>query len=161
MWKIKTNGNFSFSSIQARIVSPLLERLNAYLAQCHYGCLYEKWEILGVVNEGVNYETYILLECWDFHSKNVDKSWDIHECLIGDTYKFEEASCASGMSFSDPCAFHRRSYYKEQLVQSCTPSPQSFLYAFSLCESYQAFTHDTNSYHHVISMNSRLEQLEQ
>jgi len=31
----------------------------------------DKWEILGIIDEGVNNETRILLQFWDFHRKNV------------------------------------------------------------------------------------------
>ena len=86
---------------------------------------------------------------------------DILEWFVGGTYKFEQVSCASKMSFPDPCAFHARSYYSEQLVQACTPSPQSFEYAPPLCDSCQSFDHDINSCLHVIFMDSRLNQLEQ
>jgi len=41
--------------------------LNAFLAQCGY-CV-GKWEIFAIVNEGVNNETRILIQFWDFHSK--------------------------------------------------------------------------------------------
>ena len=39
-----------------------------------------KWKILGIVDEGVNDDIYILLEYWGFHGRNVDKFW---VCLSG------------------------------------------------------------------------------
>ena len=74
----------------------------------------------------------------------------MRESLVGDTYKFEQVSYAFGMSFLNPSAFHARSYYEEQLVQSFIPSPQSFEHAPTLCNSCQSFYHDTNYCPHVI-----------
>jgi len=39
-----------------------------------------KWEILGTIDEGVNNETRILLQFWDFHGKSVMK---LGLCLSG------------------------------------------------------------------------------
>jgi len=36
-----------------------------------------KWEILGIVDEGVNSETRILFQFWDFHRLNVDDAWSL------------------------------------------------------------------------------------
>jgi len=33
-----------------------------------------KWEILGIIDKGVNSKTRILLQFWDFDVKNVNKS---------------------------------------------------------------------------------------
>jgi len=52
-------------------------RLNAFLAQCGY-CV-GKWEILVIINEGVNNVTRILLQYWDFHGKSIDEAWNLHE----------------------------------------------------------------------------------
>jgi len=58
------------------------KRLNAFLAQCEY--YVSKCEILGIVDEGVNSETQILLQFWDFHLLNVDDAWSgIHLNLKG------------------------------------------------------------------------------
>ena len=38
-----------------------------------------KWEILGIVDEGVNSEIRILLQFWDFHRKNVDYALSLLE----------------------------------------------------------------------------------
>ena len=40
------------------------KRLSVFLAQCGY-CV-DQWKILGIVEEGVNNETRILLQYWDF-----------------------------------------------------------------------------------------------
>ena len=82
--------NFHFPQYKQELFYCYWECLNAYLAQCaHYGYSYGNWEILGIVNEGVNCEIHTLLECWDFHSKNVDEAQDMLEWFIGDTYKFK------------------------------------------------------------------------
>ena len=45
--------------------------MNVFLAQCDY-CV-GKW-ILGLIDEGVNNETRIILQYWNFHGKNVDEA---------------------------------------------------------------------------------------
>jgi len=44
--------------------------LNVFLAHCGY--CFGKWEIVGIVGEGVNSKTRVLLEYWNFHGKNVN-----------------------------------------------------------------------------------------
>jgi len=51
--------------------------LNAFLAQCNY--CGGKWEVLSIIDEGVNNETRILLKFWDFHGKSVDEAWNLLE----------------------------------------------------------------------------------
>jgi len=46
------------------------KRLNTFLTQCEY--FVGKWKILGIIDEGVNSETRILLQFWDFHDLNVN-----------------------------------------------------------------------------------------
>ena len=46
---------------------------------CFLWLLMWKMEVLGVINEAMNYETHTFLEFWDFHSKSMDEAWDLHE----------------------------------------------------------------------------------
>jgi len=41
---------------------------------CGY-CL-DKWKILSIVDEGVNYENHVHLEHWDFYARDVDEAWE-------------------------------------------------------------------------------------
>ena len=92
----------------------------------------EKWEILGIVDEGVNSETRILLQFWDFHRLNVDDAWNLLEWVAWDSFEFEKASCVSGYSFPNPCAFNARSYYAPLWCDLCNTSAHNA----SLCPSY-------------------------
>ena len=40
-----------------------------------------KWEIVGIIDEGVNNETRILLQFWNFHSQNIDEAWNLLEWI--------------------------------------------------------------------------------
>jgi len=71
--------------------------LNAFLTQCDY--CGGKWKILGIVDEGVNNETGILLQYWDFHGQNVDEAWYLLEWITWDSFEFEKASCVSRFFF--------------------------------------------------------------
>ena len=51
--------------------------LNVFLTQCNY-CV-GKWKILGIIDEGVNSETRILLQYWDFHAQSIDEAWSLLE----------------------------------------------------------------------------------
>jgi len=81
--------------------------LNAFLDQCGYHA--GKWEILGIIDEGVNNETRILLQFWDFHGESIDEAWSLLEWVASDSFEFEKANCVYGNSFHDPCAFYARS----------------------------------------------------
>ena len=48
-----------------------------------------KWEILGIVDEGVNSETRILLQFWDFYGLTVDDAWSLLEWVVRDSFEFE------------------------------------------------------------------------
>jgi len=67
--------------------------------------------ILGIIDEGVNNETRILLQYWDFHGQNVNEAWSFLEWIASDSFAFEKASRICGYSVHDPCAFFARSYY--------------------------------------------------
>jgi len=68
-------------------------RLNVFLAQ-HRPCL-GKWEILDIVDEGVNCETRILLEYEDIHGRNVDNAWHLLKWIAWDSFEFQKASVVS------------------------------------------------------------------
>ena len=67
--------------------------MNAFRAQCIY-CV-RKWEMLSIIDEGVNNETQVLLQYWDFNGKNVDEALCLLEWIAWDLFEFEEASCVS------------------------------------------------------------------
>jgi len=73
---------FHFPQFEHELLCWYFKRLNAFLAQCGY-CV-SKWEILGIVDEGVNSETRILLQFWDFHRLNVDDAWYLLEWVAWD-----------------------------------------------------------------------------
>jgi len=54
-----------------------------------------EWEILGIVDEGVNNETRSLLQFCDFHDKNVDEALSFLEWNAWDSFEFEKAICVS------------------------------------------------------------------
>ena len=74
---------------------------------------------MGVVDEGVNNETQILLRYRDFHRKNVDEAWNLLDWVAWDSFEFEKASCVCGCYFPDPCAFYARSYYAPLWCDIC------------------------------------------
>jgi len=94
------------------------KRLKAFLAQCDY-CV-GKWEILGILDEGVNSETRIILQYWDFHCKCVDKAWCLLEWIAWESFGFEEASRLSGYFIPSPRAFYARSYYAPLWCDMCS-----------------------------------------
>ena len=66
---------FYFPQCEQELFYRYWDRLHAYLAQCaSCGYLYEKQEILHVVNEGVNLETHALFEQWDFYARNIEEA---------------------------------------------------------------------------------------
>jgi len=44
----------------------------------------DKWEILDIVDEGLNSKTSTLLGCWDFHSENVGEACYLLEWIAWD-----------------------------------------------------------------------------
>ena len=94
---------FHFPQFEHELFFWYFKRLNAVLAQCVI--VLGKWEILGIVAEGVNSETRILLQYWDFHGKNANEAWYLLEWVAGNSFEFEKASCVYGYLFHDPCAF--------------------------------------------------------
>ena len=64
---------FHFLQYEHELFCWYFKRLNAFLAQCEY--YVSKWEILGIVDEGLNSKTQIPLQFWDFHLLNVDDAW--------------------------------------------------------------------------------------
>jgi len=99
--------------------------LHAFRTQCDY--YVGKWEILDIVDEGVNSKTRILLEYWGFLAKSIDDTWYLLEWIALDSFEFEKASYVSAYSFHNPCASYSRSYY-----------------ATFWCDLYNSFDHVTN-----------------
>ena len=81
-----------------------------------------KWKILGIIDEGVNNEARILLQYCHFRGKSVDEPWSLLEWVAWDSFEFDKASCVSGYSFPDPCAFYARSYYALLWCDMCNSS---------------------------------------
>ena len=98
---------FHFPQFQHELFYWYFRRLNAFLAQCDY-CV-SKWEILGIIDEGVNNETRLLLQFWDFHGKSVDEARCLLKWIAWDSFEFEKTGCVYGYVFHDPCAFYARS----------------------------------------------------
>jgi len=109
--------------------------LNAFLAQCGY-CV-GTWRILGIIDEGVNSKTQILLQFWNFHRKTVDEAWSLLEWIAWDSIEFDKASCVYGYSFYDPCAFYARSYYALFWCDMCNSSAHNV----SSCPYYACYAH--------------------
>ena len=61
---------FHFPQYEQELFCWYFKRLNVFLAQCEY--FVGKREIIGIVDEGVNSKTRILLQFWDFHGLTVD-----------------------------------------------------------------------------------------
>jgi len=47
-----------------------------------------KRKIIGIIDEGVNNKTRILLQFWGFHGKNVDETWSLLELVAWDSFEF-------------------------------------------------------------------------
>ena len=120
---------FHFLKYEQELFYRYWDRLHGYLAQCDScGYLYGTWEILHVVDEGVNYEIRVLFEYWDFYSRNIDEACDFLNWLAQDTYEFE-ISCANS---NNPLP--------------CIPD-----LAPSLCETCHCSDHDSTSCPYYIS----------
>ena len=78
---------FHFLQLEHELFCWYFKRLNAFLAQ--YGYFVGKWEILGIIDEGVDSETQILLQYWDFHCLNVDEAWNLLEWIAWDSFEFK------------------------------------------------------------------------
>ena len=88
---------FHFPQFEHELFCWYFKRLNVFLAQ--YGYFVGKWEILGIVDEGVNSETRILLQFWDFQRLNVDDAWSLLVWVAWDSFEFEKACCVYRYSF--------------------------------------------------------------
>ena len=74
---------FHFPQYEQELFYLYWDRLHAYFAQCDScGYLYGIWEILHVIDEGVNYEIHARFEYLDFYSRNVDGAWDFLNCWL-------------------------------------------------------------------------------
>jgi len=133
------NGNLPFPQYEHELFCWYFKCLNAFLAQC--GDCVGKWKILGIVDEGVNSESRILLEFWDFYRKNVNKAWNLLEWVAWDSVEFDKASRIYRYSFSDPCAFYARSYYAPLWCDLCNISAHNV----SSGPYYVCYTHSDSS----------------
>ena len=82
---------FHFPQYEHELFCWYFKRLNAFLAQCEY--FVGKREVLGIVDEGVNCETRILLQFWDFHGLTVHDAWSLLEWVAWDSFEFDKACC--------------------------------------------------------------------
>jgi len=83
-----------------------------------------KWEILGIIDEGVNNEAWSLLEWIAWHS-----------------FPFHKASCVSGYSFHDPCTFYATSYFAPLWCELYNSSAHNV----SSCPYYACYAHSDSS----------------
>ena len=141
---------FHFPQYEHELFCWYLKRLNAFLAQCGY-CV-DKWEILGIVDEGVNSEIRILLQFWDFHGLNADDAWNLLVWVAWDSFEFEKACCVYRYSFSDPCAFYARSYYAPLWCDLCNTSTHNV----SSCLYFACYAHSAVSYTHLTLPTKRI-----
>jgi len=130
---------FHFPQYEHELFCWYFKRLNVFLAQCEY--YVGKWKILGIVDEGVNTETRILLQFWDFHGLTVDDAWNLLLWVAWDSFEFEKACSVYSYSFPDPCAFHARSYYAPLWCDVCSTSSHNVNMSllFILCPFRLAF----------------------
>jgi len=63
---------FHFLEFVHELFCLYFQHLNGFLVQCCY-CV-GKWKILSTTDEGVNNETRIFSQFWNFHNKNVDEA---------------------------------------------------------------------------------------
>jgi len=113
--------------------------LSAFLAQCGY-CV-GKWEILDIIDEGVNSKNQILLQFWDFPRKIVDEAWSLLEWVALDWFEFDQACRICGYYLPDPCAFYARSYYAPLWCDMCN----SYTHNISSCPYYACYIHFDSS----------------
>ena len=119
---------FYFLQLEHELFYWYFKCFNAFLTQCDY-CV-GKWKILGIIDEGMNNETRILLQYWDFHGQNVNEAWSLLPWIAWHSFEFEKASCLYGYLFYDRCAFYARSCY----------APLE-------CDLCNSFDHNANSVH--------------
>ena len=126
---------FHFSQFEHELFCWYFKRLNAFLVQCDY-CV-GKWEILGIIDEGVNSEIRIFLQFLDFYGKNINEAWCLLQWIAWDSFELEKASRFYGNSFHDPCAFYARSYYALFWCDMCNSS----VHNVSSCPYYAYCAH--------------------
>jgi len=115
--------SFHFPQCEQELFYHCWDRLHAYLAQCaSCGYLYGKWEILHLVDKGVNCEIRALCKHGDFYARNVEEAWAFLHWLVQDTYEFY-ISC----------------------VNSYNPFPCIPDYVPPLCETCHCPDHDSTS----------------
>jgi len=128
---------FHFPQFEHELFCWYFKHLNAFLAQCEY--YLGKWEILGIVDEGVNNETGILLQYFD--DLNVDDAWSLLEWVAWDSFEFEKTCCVYRYYFLVPCAFYGRSYYAPLWCDMCNSSAHNV----SSCPFYACYAQSASS----------------
>ena len=100
-----------------------------------------KCKVLGIIDEGVNNETRILLQYWDFRGKMSMRQGALLVLVAWDSFEFDKASSVSGYSFPNPCAFYARSYYAPLWCDLRNSSDHNF----SSCPYYACYAHPDSS----------------
>ena len=77
--------------------------------------LFRKWEILNLINEGMNGETITLLQCFEFLSNTIDEVLDLLEWVAMETYEFEDIMYASGCLFLSHVPFMLNYFMRKNL----------------------------------------------
>ena len=63
--------------------------------------------------------------------------WSLLLWVAWDSFEFEKASCVSGYSFHDPCAFYTKSYYAPLWYDLCNTTAHNV----SSCPFYACYAH--------------------
>jgi len=91
--KKRTMTILHFPQFEHELFWKYFKRLSAFLTWWSY-CL-GRWEILDIIDDGVNSKTWTLLDYWDFHCKNVDDPCYLLECIVWDSFEFEKVTIIS------------------------------------------------------------------
>ena len=79
---------------------------------------------------------------------------DLLVWVVRDTYEFEKITCASRMSFSNPCAFHAGSVYEEKFVTPCfTPD------SIPTCNLCYVVNHNFDSCPRYVRLKAEIETI--
>ena len=91
-----------FSQIEHELFWRYIKCFNVFLTK--YG-IADKWEILDIVDMGLNSKTHALLEHWSFHHKSVNKASYLLSELAGIHLNFEKARSCYAPFWRDLCNF--------------------------------------------------------
>jgi len=120
-----------------------LSRLNYYRTQyVHF--VYEKWKTCNVACERITHETRATLASMFYGGLcclNVDKVWDLFECLSSYQSQYECASEYFVCPSSPPYDLHSQSLFVDQFRDRCNHHSS---YLVDVCFHYQSFDHDVN-----------------